>query len=180
MWSMGEIIYTSKPATLKTSAKGKEIVHYCTTRTENITESPIAQGTSQLLAWCHSLQYEKSVRLKEISGNTWFCFVKEISRNNINHKINHRMAWLYDHLWLVTAISFAGRIHPFARMADPKPKEGVAFLKCFDILFLKWDGLASKATHTIRHNQFRSCALCFRVLVGWTFVNDKGLGVCMF
>lgn len=49
MRSMGEIIYTSKPATLKTSAKGKEIVHYCT-RTENITESPIAQGTSQLLA----------------------------------------------------------------------------------------------------------------------------------
>lgn len=27
---------------------------------------------------------------------------------------------------------------------------------------------------------FRSCALGFRVLVGWTFVNDKGLGVCMF
>lgn len=53
MQSMREIIYTSKPATLKTSAKGKEIAHYCATRTENITESPIAQGASfsfQLLA----------------------------------------------------------------------------------------------------------------------------------
>lgn len=38
----GKIIYTGKPITLQTSAQRIEIVLYCTTKIEIITESPTA------------------------------------------------------------------------------------------------------------------------------------------
>lgn len=59
--------------------------------------------------------------------------------------------WQDGPLWPVAAIScFGGSARSrLAGMADSKPKAVVALLKYFNILFLKWDGFASKATHTI-------------------------------